>query len=256
MSISLYCFDFDGTLVEKGHTPSFEPSLGDELEAARRAGSAWVINTGRSLHHTLEGVLGHGLPQAPDFIIAREHEIYARTEAGRWADLGVWNRDARRQHDTFYRHHRRVLDEVRAFVEGGGLGWWIEEAGDPAGVITHTEQGMATVIDFVHEHLAHWPDLGYQRNTIYLRFTHRNFDKGTALRELSRHLGLTPAEVFAAGDNFNDLPMLRREVAQHLVAPVNSLPEVKSQVEAEGGHLSPLPASRAMAEAVARLRRG
>ncbi len=254
MAIALYCFDFDGTLVDKYHSPSFEPDLARHLAEARREGAAWVINTGRSLHHTLEGVHGHGIPLAPDFIIAREHEIYARNAAGRWSDLGVWNGEARRLHDTFYRHHARVLTEIRRFVEGEQLGWWLEEAGDPAGVITHTEAGMARVIEVVHDHIAHWPDLGYQRNTIYLRFTHRRFDKGTALRELSRHLGLSAAQIFAAGDNFNDLPMLRRDLAGHLVAPSNSLPEVKSQVLSEGGHLSPLPASRAMAEAVARLR--
>jgi HAD superfamily hydrolase (TIGR01484 family) len=254
MPITLYCFDFDGTLVDKEHSPSFEPSLALELEEACREGAAWVINTGRSLHHTLEGVHGHGIPITPDFIIAREHEIYARTASGRWSDLGVWNGEARVIHDTFYRHHSRVLSDIRRFVEEESLGWWIEEAGDPAGIITHTEQGMARVIDFVHEHTVHWPDLGYQRNTIYLRFTHRRFDKGTALQELSRHLGLSPAQVFAAGDNFNDLPMLRGEIARHLVAPSNSLPEVKAQVLAEGGRLSTLPASRAMAEAVARLR--
>lgn len=254
MPIDLFCFDFDGTLVDKEHIPSFEPALAHQLAEARNEGAAWVINTGRSLHHTLEGVLGHGIPIAPDFIIAREHEIYARTAAGRWSDLGVWNGEARLLHDTFYRHHSRVLGDIRQFVENERLGWWIEEAGDPAGVITHTEEGMARVIDFVHHHTAHWPDLGYQRNTIYLRFTHRNFDKGTALRELSRHLGLTPARVFAAGDNFNDLPMLRREIAHHLLAPANSLPEVKAQVLAEGGTLSLLPASRAMAETVTRLR--
>lgn len=254
MPITLYCFDFDGTLVDKDHTPSFEPALAEQLGEARREGAAWVINTGRSLHHALEGVLGHGIPIAPDFIIAREHEIYARSASGRWSDLGVWNGEARVVHDMFYRHHARVLGDIRRFVEEAHLGWWIEEAGDPAGVITHTEEGMAQVIDFVHEHTAHWPDLGYQRNTIYLRFTHRRFDKGTALQELSRHLGLSAAQVFAAGDNFNDLPMLRRDLAHHLLAPANSLPQVKVQVLAEGGHVSALPASRAMAEAVARLR--
>jgi HAD superfamily hydrolase (TIGR01484 family) len=255
MSIALYCFDFDGTLVDKEHHPAFEPELAVQLEGARREGAAWVINTGRSLHHTLEGVSSHGIGLAPDFIIAREHEIYTRTSAGRWTDLGVWNGEARVVHDTFFRHHSRVLGEIRAFLEAEKLGWWIEEAGDPAGLITHTEEGMARIIDFLHEHINHWPDLGYQRNTIYLRFTHRQFDKGTALQELSRHLGLAPDQVFAAGDNFNDLPMLRRAIAHHLVAPVNSLPQVKTQVQAEGGHLSSLPASRAMAEAVTRLRR-
>ena len=253
MSIALYCFDFDGTLVDKDHSPSFEPSLAVHLSEARRGGATWVINTGRSLHHALEGVRGHGIPIEPDFIIAREHEVYARSSPGRWGDLGVWNRDARVIHDDFFRHHSRVLGEIREFVEHHALGWWIEEAGDPAGVITHTDADMARVVAFVDEHTAHWPDLGYQRNTIYLRFTHRQFDKGTALRELGRHLGLDPDRIFAAGDNFNDMPMLRREVAAHLVAPANSLEEVKSQVLAEGGSVSHLPASRAMAEAVARL---
>ena len=253
MSISLYCFDFDGTLVDKERSPSFEPALAAHLAEARRRGAAWVINTGRSLHHTLEGVRGHGIPIEPDFLIAREHEVYVRSEGGRWSDLGVWNREARVIHDQFFRHHSRVLTEIREFVEGNGLGWWIEEAGDPAGVVTHTDGEMARVVDFVHQHTTHWPDLGYQRNTIYLRFTHRQFDKGTALRELSRHLGLDPSRIFAAGDNFNDMPMLRREIAEHLVAPANSLAEVKSQVLAEGGRVSQLTASRAMAEAVARL---
>ncbi|MFN0127956.1 MAG: HAD family hydrolase [Verrucomicrobiales bacterium] len=256
MPVALYCFDFDGTLVDKENSPAFEPALARQLTEARREGASWVINTGRSLHHTLEGVRGYGIPVTPDFIIAREHEIYARNRDGRWADLGVWNGEARRLHDTFFRHHARVLSDIRRFVEDERLGSWIEEAGDPAGLITHSEAGMARVIEFVHDHIAHWPDLGYQRNTIYLRFTHRQFDKGTALRELGRHLGLTPGELFAAGDNFNDLPMLRRDLAHHLVAPANSLPEVKSQVVAEGGQLSMLPASRAMAEAVTRLREG
>jgi hydroxymethylpyrimidine pyrophosphatase-like HAD family hydrolase len=112
---------------------------------------------------------------------------------------------------------------------------------------------MQRVIDFVEARRPHWPELAYQRNTIYLRFTHRDFDKGSALAELARQLGLPASSLFAAGDNYNDLSMLRRSVAHHLACPANALPAVQAQVAAEGGHLLPAPASRGMAHALAAL---
>lgn len=253
---TLCSFDFDGTLIDKFHTPSFEPALGDFLRRLRERGGHWVINTGRSLTHTLEGLDDHGVALegkqlAPDFIIAREHLIYTRSGMGEWVDLGEWNARCQRQHEAFYRGHRRFFDDVRAFTENAGRGMWIEEDGDPAGLITRTEADMAEVIDFIENHRENWPELGYQRNTIYLRFTHRDFDKGSSLAELARQLGLAPAAILAAGDNFNDLSMLRREIAHHLVCPANALPEVQQQVLAEGGRVTTLPASRGVAEALA-----
>ena len=112
---------------------------------------------------------------------------------------------------------------------------------------------MQTLIDFVEERRLRWPEVGYQRNTIYLRFTHRDFDKGSALAELARQLDLPASALFAAGDNYNDLSMLRRSVAHHLACPANALAEVQAQVRAEGGQLTAFPASRGMAEAVGAL---
>lgn len=253
---TLCSFDFDGTLIDKYYRPSFEPQLGEFLCRLRERGGHWVINTGRSLDHTLEGLLDHGVMVAgqilaPDFIIAREHLIYTRGRNGQWVDLGEWNARCQRQHDIFYHSHRRFFEEVRDFTENGGRGVWIEEEGDPAGIITRTEKDMAEVIDFIENRRGNWPELGYQRNTVYLRFTHRDFGKGSSLAELGRQLGLGPQSIFAAGDNFNDLSMLRREIAHHLVCPANALPEVQQQVLAEGGRVASLPASRGLAEALA-----
>ena len=36
------------------------------------------------------------------------------------------------------------------------------------------------------------PDFSYQRNTIYLRFAHRDYHKGSTLGELCRVLGIKP----------------------------------------------------------------
>ena len=44
------------------------------------------------------------------------------------------------------------------------------------------------------------------RNDVYARFSHAAYNKGTALAELTRRLGLHSRTVFAAGDHLNDLP--------------------------------------------------
>jgi HAD superfamily hydrolase (TIGR01484 family) len=251
--IQLLCFDFDGTLVDREHDPGFDPALGRHLREFQAQGGRWAVNTGRSLAHTIEGLVAFQVTPAPDFIIAREHEIYVRNAVGRWVALGDWNARCQEVHGRFYRRHRRFLADIRRFIEQASLGAWIDEPSDPAGVVAHGEAGMQTLIDFVEELRLEWPEVGYHRNTIYLRFTHRDFHKGSALAELARQLGLPPAALFAAGDNYNDLSMLRRRVAHHLACPANALEAVQAQVTAEGGHLTSLAASRGMAQAVGAL---
>ena len=251
--VQLCCFDFDGTLVDRDHEPGFDPSLGQHLREFQAQGGRWAVNTGRSLAHTLDGLLSYRVTPMPDFIIAREHEIYARNPVGRWADLGEWNARCRKVHGRFFRQHRHFLADVRAFIEKTALGAWMDAPSDPAGIITHAEEGMQQVIDFVEERRLRWPEVGYQRNTIYLRFTHRDFHKGSALAELARQLGLPASALFAAGDNYNDLSMLRRSVAHHLACPANALEAVQAQVTAEGGFLMNAPASRGMAQAIGAL---
>jgi hydroxymethylpyrimidine pyrophosphatase-like HAD family hydrolase len=77
--------------------------------------------------------------------------------------------------------------------------------------------------------------LSVVRNDVYARLSHSDFNKGTALREVSGLCGATPEGVFVAGDHFNDLPMLKRKLAHRIVAPANALPEIKEAVRAEGG---------------------
>lgn len=54
-------------------------------------------------------------------------------------------------------------------------------------------------------------------------------DKGTALLETARHLGITPAQTIAFGDGGNDIPMLR--AAGIGVAMGNARPEVKASAD-------------------------
>ena len=74
------------------------------------------------------------------------------------------------------------------------------------------------------------------------------FNKGTALAELTRRLGLTPEAVFAAGDQLNDLPMLNRRYARWLAVPDNAIEPVKQAVREQGGHVSDLSHGNGVAE--------
>src|SRR5882757_10594336 len=112
----LLCFDFDGTLVDQGSEPPFHPVLGDMLREFRKRGAAWLVNTGRGLNQTLEGIGQHGIFQLPDFIIAQECEIYRPGYFKPWKDFGSWNRRARNAHDRFVEKHRSFLEDIQQHV--------------------------------------------------------------------------------------------------------------------------------------------
>ena len=88
------------------------------------------------------------------------------------------------------------------------------------------------------------------RNTMYLRFCHEDYNKGTALGELGRLLGLEPAQIFAAGDHFNDLPMLDGRFAQWVACPSNAVEPVKELVRAKGGYVASSECSGGVVEAL------
>jgi hydroxymethylpyrimidine pyrophosphatase-like HAD family hydrolase len=88
------------------------------------------------------------------------------------------------------------------------------------------------------------------RNDVYARFSHEAYNKGTALAELTRRLGLDSETVFAAGDHLNDLPMLSRVHARWLAAPSNAVEAVKKAVRGQEGYVSELSHGRGVAEAM------
>lgn len=75
-------------------------------------------------------------------------------------------------------------------------------------------------------------------------------DEGVIRRrrpQIARQLGLAPAQVLAAGDHYNDLPMLSAQFAGCLVAPDNAIPVVKEVVSRQGGYVSHQPCGHGVA---------
>ena len=90
----------------------------------------------------------------------------------------------------------------------------------------------------------------YQRNTIYLRFCHAHYSKGTALAELCRLTKISAHETFTAGDHHNDISMLDGIHARWPAAPGNAIEDVKTTVQKAGGYVASARCSDGVVEAL------
>lgn len=231
-------FDFDGTL----HNPAADPTVSLKLfECLRRLRSdrdaVWGINTGRSMEHVIDGLVEGQFPFAPNYVVARERELWFPNSVGSWVGEETWNKKCELDHAKFFEKIAKLMTKIRKEVEEHTGARWIEQAGDPAGLIAKTEEEMVWIVGRVREMAAEEPLLGWQRNTIYLRFGHRNYQKGSSLRQVASGYGLGVAESFAIGDSHNDFEMLSADAAAMFACPGNAVTDVRTHVEAQKGYV-------------------
>lgn len=230
-------FDFDGTLHDPSATPSVPPRLFEVLLRLRRDHHAiWGVNTGRSIEHVAEGLAEGGFPFRPDWVIAREREIYLTAGNG-WLPHLEWNQRCEEEIHALFRESRELLDRIRDEVLDHTGAEWIEMDGDPAGLIARREEDMEWIMPRVEALTKEMPQLGWQRNSIWLRFGHRDFQKGSSLAEIARVFEVPAAQCFAIGDSHNDFEMLDPKNAGMIACPRNSVAEIRVHVDAHGGYL-------------------
>jgi hydroxymethylpyrimidine pyrophosphatase-like HAD family hydrolase len=238
LSVQLISTDFDGTLLTDQERPGVPVALQALLAELQGQGASWVINTGRDLSGVLEGLAQAGVAVKPDYLVTVERLIHRR-ENGHYVGLAHWNDRCHAEHERLF---ARVLQDRKR------LGVWInarfnamvyEDPYSPLCVIARTNPDMDQIQAFLDEYCGEVPGLTTVRNDVYVRFSHVDFNKGTAMAEIARLLGIPRARVFAAGDHLNDLPMLSSAVAGWLLAPANAIPGVKEAVLRQGGLVSP-----------------
>jgi HAD superfamily hydrolase (TIGR01484 family) len=247
----LLSFDFDGTL----HNPADQPPVAQELFAWLRhletqRGAIWGINTGRSLEHMIEGLAESHFPSPPHFIVAREREIFFPTSHGTWQADHEWNDHCERTIAQLLHEWREVVTEIRHLVEEQTGAAWIEQPGEPAGIIARTDAEMSWIVRQIETRVPATADLGWQRNSIYLRLGPRAFQKGSSLARVARHFQIHATHTFAIGDSHNDLEMLHHHVAAMIACPANAVPEISAHVHAQGGYLCHASYSAAAVEAL------
>lgn len=248
--IHLLSTDFDWTLVQHGASPAVCPRLFDWLNELRQNGVLWAVNTGRALFHILDGLEEHQFPVRPDFILTAEREVYRQTSGGAgWEDYGDWNERSNLVHEELFSRARPLLQQIEEFITSETQARTINDASG-LGLIAHDEVELERIVGFIDQKRSSWPDFHYQRNSVYLRFCHAAYSKGSALGELSRLLELDREHVFAVGDHYNDIPMLDGQYAQWVACPSNSAEHVKTVVRAANGYISSAPCSEGVVEAL------
>lgn len=252
MSLSLLSTDFDGTLFAEFENPPVPVRLQELLRAAQARGVKWVINTGRDMSSLQEAMGRAGLTVHPDYLVLVEREIYVRREH-RYVPDAAWNDACKRDHAETFAALRPRLAELNAWINERFDATLYADAYSPFCLIAQNNADADAIVAWVEDFVRDLPDLALVRNDVYMRFSRAGYDKGAALAEISRQLGVAAEAVFAAGDHLNDLPMLQPAYARHLAAPSNAVPPVKEAVRAAGGYVSPLHAGHGIADALERV---
>lgn len=249
MPLRLLSTDFDGTLFAELQEPPVATSVQAAIGRWQAHGARWIINTGRDLASLTDALGRARLAVQPDFLVLVEREIYQR-DGGRYVGLTDWNGRCARSHEEVFARIRPALPRLAGWVRERFAATVYEDPYSPFCLIA----GNNTDADAIQGHLDVFcldvPGLVVVRNDVYMRFSHADFNKGTALAEVSRRLGVPAEAVFAAGDHLNDLPMLDAGHARWLAAPANAVPQVKQAVRRQGGHVSGLPHGDGVAEAL------
>lgn len=233
---AILSFDFDGTLHDPAENPPVPHAFFEIIRKLREEQDVvWGINTGRSIPQMLEGFLESRFPFLPDWVIAREREIHFPNAFGRWVPESNWNKKCEKDIHKLFKKSRKLLAHIRAEVQEHTGAQWIEMEGEPAGIISRTEEEMEWIVAHITPIIATEPHFSWQRNSIYLRFGHREYQKGTSLSHVAAHYGLATDRRFAIGDSHNDLEMLDPAHAGMAACPANAVEAIREKTRSVGG---------------------
>lgn len=240
LPVQLISTDFDGTLHAEFENPPVPHDLQELIGTLQRQGAKWVINTGRDLSSVMEGMARARLSIKPDFLVVVERDIYFH-EGAQYEACFAWNDGCKQAHDELFTRVRGDVPRLVDWVSKRFRAALYEDAFSPFCLIAETNEDADAIQIFLQDYCAEVPNLALVRNDVYARFSHVNYNKGTALSEIARQLGVAREHVFAAGDHLNDLPMLSGEFAACVAAPDNAIPAVKETVRRHNGYVSHQP---------------
>ncbi len=247
LPIKLISTDFDGTLFAEFENPPIPERLVALIGDLQARGAKWVINTGRDMSSLMEVLARARIRIQPDFLVLVEREIYQH-DGVRYIPVPDWNAACARDHAALFAKVRPEVASLMDWVNARYRATVYEDAYSPFCLIAGNNGEADMIHARMNEFCARFPHLTVVRNDVYARFSHANYNKGSALARLSQMMDVTRTEVFAAGDHLNDLPMLKSEYASRLAAPHNAVPEVKAAVSRQRGFVSRLTCGNGVAE--------
>ena len=254
MAIELISTDFDGTIFAEFENPPIPHRLLELIGEQQARGAKWVINTGRDMSSLMEALGRSQVDVEPDFLILVEREIYTH-ENSQYVGLEQWNSACTQAHAELFARIRPGIPAIVEWINARFHARIYEDSFSPFCLIANNNGDADVIHAYLEAYARTVPQLTVVRNDVYARFSHSDYNKGTALGHLAALLDLTPDNVFATGDWLNDLPMLDPRYARHLTAPANAIPAVKSAVEKHQGFISTRPHGHGVADGLAALLR-
>lgn len=240
LPIQLLSTDFDGTLHAEFENPPVPDDLQHLIATLQARGVTWVINTGRDLSSLMETLGRAELSIWPDYVVTVEREIHCR-HGSQYLPLTGWNQACELAHHRLFARVRADVPRLTEWVKSRFSATIYEDPYSPFCLIAGNNPEADLIMAYLEEYCAEVPHLTVVRNDVYARFSHADFNKGSALGEVSKRLGVPPERIVAAGDHLNDLPMLSTRWARWLIAPGNAVPAVKEAVRRQQGHVSEHP---------------
>ena len=240
LPIRLISTDFDGTLHAECENPPVPHDLQQLIGDLQRQGAKWVINTGRDLSSLMEGIARARLSIRPDYVVVVEREIYLQDES-QYLSCEPWNEGCRTAHADLFAHVRKDVPRLIDWIHKRFTATLYEDPFSPFCLIATSNEDADAIQTFLEAYSTEIANLSVVRNDVYARFSHSNYNKGTALAEIGRQLGVKREQIFAAGDHLNDVPMLCGDYAKCVMAPDNAIPAVKELVRRQNGYISHQP---------------
>ncbi|MDA1273173.1 MAG: HAD hydrolase family protein [Verrucomicrobia bacterium] len=237
LRIRVLSTDFDGTLHSDFEDPPVPCALQKLIGALQNAGAVWVINTGREFQSLMETLKTCELSVSPDYLVTVEREIHVRNGSG-YVGLTSWNRTCQDAHEALFDRVRHALPGLFRTLTRRFPVRLYEDAFSPLCLIANSNADSDAICSYLAEFWRHEPELTVVRNDVYGRLSHADFNKGSALAEIGRIVGVGAEETVAAGDHMNDLPMLNRSFARWLIAPDNAVEPIKELVRRQDGYVS------------------
>src|SRR5438093_6310762 len=198
LPIKLISTDFDGTIFAEFENPPIPGELQELLADLQSRGAKWVINTGRDMSSLMEALGRSGISVEPDFLVLVEREIHLHQDSC-YIGLEQWNSECARAHAEIFARVQRDLPAIVEWINARFHARIYEDAYSPFCLIAGNNGDADVIHDFLSEYSRGIPHLTVVRNDVYARFSHAAYNKGTALAELTRRLGLSNADVFAIG---------------------------------------------------------
>jgi hypothetical protein len=175
--IKLLSIDFDGTLVSRVSEPVLDVQCMELIRELQSAGAVWAINTGRSVDLLESGLADFAFPMRPDFILTTERDVFCPGRNGdKWEPFGDWNERCARDHAELFSSAHSVIGEFVDFVTQKTNARLIYNSDGLEGLVAENDEEMERITEFIERARAEHPKLDYQRNTVYLRFCHADYN--------------------------------------------------------------------------------